>query len=56
LYGKIASLLRTVEGDTENVNEVKEVFPSSLISCPAAQSVIGCIQIKNDLVIEETTH
>jgi len=34
--------------------EVKEAFSSYLTSCPAAQSVIGCIQIKDDIVIEET--
>jgi organic hydroperoxide reductase OsmC/OhrA len=33
--------------------EVKEAFSSYLTSCPAAQSVIGCIQIKDDLIIEE---
>jgi len=34
--------------------EVREAFSSYLTSCPAAQSVIGCIQIKDDIVIEET--
>jgi organic hydroperoxide reductase OsmC/OhrA len=38
----------------EKSQEVKEVFSSYLTSCPAAQSVIGCIQIKDDLVIEAT--
>ena len=33
--------------------ETKEVFSSYLTSCPAAQSVIGCIQIKDELIIEE---
>jgi len=33
--------------------EAKEGFSSYLTSCPAAQSVIGCIQIKDDLIIEE---
>jgi organic hydroperoxide reductase OsmC/OhrA len=33
--------------------EAKEAFSSYLTSCPAAQSVIGCIQIKDDLIIEE---
>jgi organic hydroperoxide reductase OsmC/OhrA len=33
--------------------EAREAFSSYLTSCPAAQSVIGCIQIKDDLIIEE---
>jgi len=36
--------------------EVKEAFSSYLTSCPAAQSVIGCINIKDDIAIEETTN
>ena len=40
----------------EKTEEAKEAFSSYLISCPAAQSVIGCIQIKDDIVFEETTH
>jgi organic hydroperoxide reductase OsmC/OhrA len=36
------------------VEEAKEAFSSYLTSCPAAQSVIGCIKIRDDLVIEET--
>jgi len=39
----------------EKTEEAKEAFSSYLISCPAAQSVIGCIQINDDIVIEETT-
>ena len=38
----------------EKSQEVKEAFSSYLTFCPAAQSVIGCIEIKDDLVIEET--
>jgi len=34
--------------------EAKEAFSTYLPSCPAAQSVIGCIQIRDDLVIEES--
>jgi len=34
--------------------EAREAFSSYLISCPAAQSVIGCIHIKDDIIIEET--
>jgi organic hydroperoxide reductase OsmC/OhrA len=36
-------------------DEAKEAFSSYLASCPAAQSVMGCIQIKDDIIIEETT-
>ena len=36
--------------------EVKEAFSSYLTSCPAAQSIIGCINIKDDIAIEETTN
>jgi organic hydroperoxide reductase OsmC/OhrA len=37
------------------VNEAKEAFSSYLTSCPAAQSVIGCINIKDELMVEEMT-
>jgi len=33
--------------------EAKNVFSTYLTSCPAAQSVIGCIQIQDHLIIEE---
>jgi len=33
--------------------EAREAFSSYLSSCPAAQSVIGCIQIKDELAVEE---
>ena len=32
--------------------EAKEAFSSYLKSCPAAQSVIGCIDIKDRLILE----
>ena len=35
--------------------EAKESFSSYLSFCPAAQSVIGCIQIKDDIIMEEIT-
>ena len=38
----------------DKAQEAKEAFSSYLTSCPAAQSVIGCIQIKDDLMIEAT--
>ena len=44
--------LKVLPGKAE---ETKEAFSSYLVFCPAAQSVIGCIQIKDDIVIEETT-
>ncbi len=42
--------LKSSQGKT---SEVKEAFSSYLKSCPAAQSVIGCIDIKHDIAIEE---
>jgi len=39
--------------EPEKVGDAKDAFSSYLIRCPAAQSVIGCIQIKDDLLIEE---
>ena len=38
----------------EKVAEAREAFGSYLASCPAAQSVIGCIAIRDHLEIEET--
>ena len=37
---------------SEKVGESKEAFSSYLVRCPAAQSVIGCIKIQDDLKIE----
>jgi organic hydroperoxide reductase OsmC/OhrA len=42
--------LKVPQGKTE---EAKEAFSSYLTSCPAAQSVIGCINIRDNLVTEE---
>jgi organic hydroperoxide reductase OsmC/OhrA len=36
----------------DKVEEAREVFSSYIKRCPAAQSVIGCIRIEDDLVIE----
>ncbi len=33
--------------------EAKEAFSSYLVRCPAAQTLIGCINIRDDLTIEE---
>ncbi len=37
----------------DKVEEAREAFSSYIKRCPAAQSVIGCIRIEDDLVIEE---
>ncbi len=39
--------------DAKKVPEAKEAFSSYLTSCPAAQSVIGCIDIKDKLIVDE---
>ena len=38
----------------EKAPEANEAFSQYLVRCPAAQSVIGCIQIQDQLVVEET--
>jgi uncharacterized OsmC-like protein len=35
------------------VEEAKDAFSSYLTSCPAAQTLIGCVKIRDDLKIEE---
>jgi hypothetical protein len=40
--------------DQGKAEEAKAAFSSYLTSCPAAQSIIGCIAIKDNLEIEET--
>ena len=37
----------------EKTNDARDAFSSYLLRCPAAQSVIGCIQIRDNLIIEE---
>jgi len=37
----------------EKIEKAKEAFSSYISRCPAAQSVIGCIEIKDKLEIEE---
>ncbi len=39
--------------DGKKAPEAREAFSSYLTSCPAAQSVIGCINIKDQLMVEE---
>jgi organic hydroperoxide reductase OsmC/OhrA len=38
----------------EKVAEAQDAFSSYLQFCPAAQSIKGCIEIKDDLVLEHT--
>ncbi len=42
--------LKVPEGKAE---EARQAFSSYLSRCPAAQSVIGCIQIRDDIVLDE---
>ena len=37
--------------EKEMADAAREAFASYLASCPAAQSVIGCIDIKDSLVL-----
>ena len=37
----------------EQVGDAKEAFSSYLVRCPAAQSVIGCINIRDELALDE---
>ena len=37
----------------ESVADVKEVYSKYINFCPAAQSVIGCIDIKDELIFEK---
>jgi len=37
----------------EKVAEAREAFSTYLVRCPAAQSVIGCIRLEDQLIIEE---
>ena len=39
----------------EKAEEAREAFVSYLVSCPAAQSVIGCIDIQDQMEVEEIT-
>lgn len=43
----------TLKLPTDKEEEAKEAFSSYIVKCPAAQSVIGCIDIKDELVMEE---
>ena len=37
----------------EKAAEAREAFSTYLVRCPAAQSVIGCIRIEDQLILEE---
>lgn len=37
----------------DKVDAAKEALATYLVRCPAAQSVIGCIDIQDDAIIEE---
>ena len=37
----------------DKANDARDALSTYLARCPAAQSVIGCIQIQDQLVIEE---
>jgi organic hydroperoxide reductase OsmC/OhrA len=39
----------------DKTHPAREAFSSYLTSCPAAQSVIGCIRIRDDLALEEVS-
>jgi organic hydroperoxide reductase OsmC/OhrA len=48
---RVKYYLKVLQGKAQ---EAREAFSSYLAFCPAAQSVIGCIQIKDDILLEET--
>jgi hypothetical protein len=48
---RVKFYLKVLQGKAQ---EARGAFSSYLTSCPAAQSVIGCINIKDDLTVEET--
>jgi organic hydroperoxide reductase OsmC/OhrA len=39
---------------SEKVEQAQEAFAAYLTSCPAAQSLIGCIAIRDHLELEQT--
>ncbi len=47
---RVAYSLKVERGKTD---KAKEALSSYLSRCPAAQSVIGCINIRDDIVVEE---
>ena len=47
------SVMHRLKLPSEKVAEAREAFSTYLKRCPAAQSVIGCIRIEDDLVTED---
>lgn len=47
------SVMYRLKLPSEKVAEAREAFSTYLKRCPAAQSVIGCIRIEDDLVTED---
>ena len=47
---RVKFYLKVLQG---KVQGAREAFSSYLTSCPAAQSVIGCILIQDDLILDE---
>jgi hypothetical protein len=43
----------TLKVDRGKTGETREALSSYITRCPAAQSVIGCIDIRSDALIEE---
>ncbi len=43
----------TLKAPAGREGEIREVCAGYLTGCPAAQSVLGCIQIEDELVLEE---
>jgi organic hydroperoxide reductase OsmC/OhrA len=42
-----------LKAPTDSIADVEEVYARYLTFCPAAQSVIGCIDIKDELIYEK---
>jgi hypothetical protein len=42
-----------LKAPTNSIADVEEVYARYLTFCPAAQSVIGCIDIKDELIFEK---
>jgi organic hydroperoxide reductase OsmC/OhrA len=47
---RVKYYLKAPQGKQE---AAREALSKYLVSCPAAQSVIGCIKIRDDLIVEE---
>lgn len=45
----------TLKVSPEKVEDARDAFSTYLKLCPGAQSVIGCIDIQDELIIEERT-